>query len=60
MEKLTRRQTEALADYLTAAEHSSDREKLNEYLTAPAEKREEILAELWETYGHRVSVRAKL
>lgn len=53
-----------MADYLTASTHSELRGELrgelNRYLTAPAHKKEELLAELWERYGDRITARAKL
>lgn len=55
MKELTREQLEAMADYLarsTATEHKRD---LNIYLSAPADKREDILSELWNKYGHFIT-----
>lgn len=58
MEKLTRRQLTAIADYLCT--HTEHRAELNAYLTAPADKKEEILLAIWDRYGDRITARAKL
>ena len=53
-EKLTRRELEAMANYLTSATHSDLRGVLNLYLTAPEEDKEKILSAIWERYGDRI------
>lgn len=60
MQKLTHEQLRAMADYLTASTHAELRGELTRYLTAPADKKEELLSELWERYGDRITARAKL
>lgn len=59
MQKLTQTQLNALAEYLTSARHTELRGKLSEYLTAPADKKEELLSELWELYGDKATARGK-
>lgn len=59
MTGLTQTQLEAMADYFTSATHYELRGELNEYLTAPAEKKEKMLAELWSKYGDRITVKMK-
>lgn len=60
MDKLTPAQLEAMAKYMTSATHSEMRGELNEYLTAPKEKKDELLLELWRKYGDRVTARYNL
>lgn len=56
---MTEKELTAMADYLTGAEHSYLRGELNRYLTAPADKKEEILSELWDRYGDRIRARMR-
>ena len=49
-----------MAEYLTASTHAELRGELTAYLTAPADKKQDILADLWARYGDRVKARAKL
>lgn len=58
-ENLTERELQAMADYLTSSTHTELRGELNRYLTAPAGKKRELLAELWDKYGDRITARMK-
>lgn len=60
MEKLTTTQLEAMAKYMTSTTHSELREELNEYLTAPKDKKDKLLSELWSKYGDKVTARYNL
>ena len=53
---MTREELEAMASYLTS--HRELRGELRAYLKAPADKKKEILALLWERHGDKI--RAKL
>ncbi len=46
-----------MAVYLTSSTHSDLRAELTAYLTAPADKKQEKLSELWEKYGDRVKAK---
>lgn len=59
MTKLTPIQLEAMADYFTSSTHYDLREELTEYMTAPADKKEELLSQLWDKYGDRITARMK-
>lgn len=51
---MTERELQAMAEYFTSATHYELREELTAYLTAPADKKEQLLADLWEKYGDRI------
>lgn len=48
-----------MADYFTSSTHYDLREELTEYMTAPADKKEELLSQLWDKYGDHITARMK-
>lgn len=54
-----RAELEAMAEYFTSSTHYELREELTAYLTAPADKKQKILAELWSKYGDRITATMK-
>ena len=53
----TKRELEAMAHYLTSSTHSELRGELRAYLTAPADRKQDLLAELWARYGDRIKAK---
>ena len=41
-----------MADYLARSTQRDKRADLEDYLSAPAEEREQKLSDLWDKYGH--------
>lgn len=56
MQELTRANIEAMADYLARSTDLEHKRDLNVYLSAPTDKKADILSALWKKYGHTITV----